>query len=295
MARSALVLGAGGNSGTAWMAGVLAGFHDAGLRRIEADRMLGTSGGSIVAAVLAADGPLDTYYRDEMRRARERAAAGRQVVPVAGKSVEQVTGALMAAVAGLTDPYEIRRRVGKLALDEPTVPLPEFRAQMAAYLPYERWPARHFGAVAVDVHSGEPRVLDAGAGVDVATAIAAACSIPMINPVVTIDGSGYMDGGIRSNENLDLVGEVDRVLVLSPRGLKCPQAFGGESLDAEVEQIRRAGARVEVLQPEGEMLDLVCEHMLDTTASVQIAEAGREQGRRVAGSVAFLTGDGDAG
>src|SRR5687768_10398862 len=76
MRRSALVLGAGGHSGTAWTAGMLAGFHDAGIRRINADMMLGTSCGAIVAAVLAAGGPLDMHYRDGMRRAAERAAAG---------------------------------------------------------------------------------------------------------------------------------------------------------------------------------------------------------------------------
>jgi NTE family protein len=288
MRRSALVLGAGGHSGTAWTAGMLAGFHDAGIRRINADMMLGTSGGAIVAAVLAAGGPLDMHYRDGMRRAAERAAAGTQISARPGKSVEEVITLLMSAIAGLTDPYEIRRRVGKLALDEPTVPMSEYLEHIAAYLPYQTWPERRFGAAAVDAATGEPHVLDAPSGVDVVSAVAAACAIPLIDPCVAVGGMPCMDAGIRSNENLDLVADADSVLVMSPRGLMCPQAFGGRSLAEDVALARDRGAGVEVLEPEGEMLDLIAEHMLDSGAFEEISEASRGHGRRVAGTVAFL-------
>ncbi|HKP89593.1 MAG TPA: patatin-like phospholipase family protein, partial [Thermoleophilaceae bacterium] len=50
----ALVLGAGGILGEAWLSGVLAGLEEGGLDPRECGGFVGTSAGSIVAAALAA-------------------------------------------------------------------------------------------------------------------------------------------------------------------------------------------------------------------------------------------------
>ena len=49
----ALVLGGGGPVGVAWEAGLLAGLAEAGVDLSDADRIVGTSAGSIVGARLA--------------------------------------------------------------------------------------------------------------------------------------------------------------------------------------------------------------------------------------------------
>ncbi|MGP8296810.1 patatin-like phospholipase family protein [Streptomyces inhibens] len=51
--RRAVVLGAGGVVGTAWMAGLLGGMRGAGVDLAEADLIVGTSAGAIIGAVLA--------------------------------------------------------------------------------------------------------------------------------------------------------------------------------------------------------------------------------------------------
>jgi NTE family protein len=122
-------------------------------------------------------------------------------------------------------------------------------------------------------------------------AVAAACAIPMLCPPVGLADSRFLDAGLRSNENLDLAKDFGSVLVISPRGLLAPQAFGGNMLTQEVEILRNAGARVEVIEPQGQMLDLICEHMLDALASMEIAEAGREQGRQEAARCASILAD----
>ena len=55
----ALVLGGGGATGIAWEAGVVAGLADLGVDLRNADTMIGTSAGSVVAAHLRAGTDLD--------------------------------------------------------------------------------------------------------------------------------------------------------------------------------------------------------------------------------------------
>ncbi|WP_039783724.1 patatin-like phospholipase family protein [Nocardia cerradoensis] len=54
--RSALVLGGGGPVGTVWTVGLLVGLREAGIDLAQADRVVGTSAGAVVAAILADGG-----------------------------------------------------------------------------------------------------------------------------------------------------------------------------------------------------------------------------------------------
>lgn len=57
-----LVLGGGGITGIAWESGVLAGLIESGVGLELADRIIGTSAGSFVGAVLANGYDMRTYY-----------------------------------------------------------------------------------------------------------------------------------------------------------------------------------------------------------------------------------------
>ena len=59
MTKTALVLGGGGMLGVSWSTGVIAGLSDAGVDVTDADRIIGTSAGSIVSAQIAQGRPLD--------------------------------------------------------------------------------------------------------------------------------------------------------------------------------------------------------------------------------------------
>lgn len=284
--RSALVLGAGGFSGMAWIAGILAGFHDAGIKSIDADLVMGTSGGSIVGVYVATGLPLDefSHYR---ARARQTGTEFTLTVPP-GLGVEGLLDELVQMTSGMTEPGEIRRVVGKAAVTATTIGEDDYREAVASTLPTGQWPPGRLAAVAVDVATGEACLLDRDSGADLASAIAAANAIPLIAPAIHAGDRSYMDAGMRSNENLDLATGFDQVLVISPRGLLCPQPYGGKSLTAEAAELRTAGAEVEVIEPEDEMLDLVCEHMLDHQGAEMFTEAGRKQGYRLAALAAPL-------
>lgn len=280
MAKSALVLGAGGASGAGWLAGILAGLKDAGLSSLDFDLVMGTSSGAPTAAYITAGLPLDALHHWLIAEAAAFQELGKPQGPDA--SVSEVTEVLLGAVEGATEPREIRRRVGQLAVNARTMPEEEFCKSVAASLPIDTWPDQRFAAVAVNVESGDARLFDKASGVAMVSAVAAACAIPVLCPPVYLGGSRYIDAGLRSNENLDLATGFESILVMSPRGLLCPQAFGGTTLEEDVRAMRGRGVRVEVIEPEGHMLDLICEHMLDQTAPVEIGTAGREQGQRMA-------------
>src|SRR4051794_24859047 len=65
----ALLLGGGGVTGYAWEIGLLKGLEDEGVTFQQADLIVGTSAGALLAAQLAAGQSLDNLY-DEIRRPR---------------------------------------------------------------------------------------------------------------------------------------------------------------------------------------------------------------------------------
>ena len=94
----ALVLGGGGPVGVAWEAGLLAGLAEAGVDLSDADRIVGTSAGSIVGARLArGDAPADLFTasgdRVEPRAAAPRPSTPRRSRPSASAIFEGITGA----------------------------------------------------------------------------------------------------------------------------------------------------------------------------------------------------------
>jgi NTE family protein len=97
--------------------------------------------------------------------------------------------------------------------------------------------------------------------VDLVSAVSASCAVPGIFPPVTIDGKRYMDGGIRSATNADLVENYDEILVIAP----IPDAM------------RVPHARV--ITPEAASLAAMTTNVLDPATRVPSAHAGLAQGK----------------
>ena len=66
MTQTALVLGGGGITGIAWELGILKGLADAGVDLSGADRVIGTSAGSVVGAQVTSGAPLDELYESQL-------------------------------------------------------------------------------------------------------------------------------------------------------------------------------------------------------------------------------------
>jgi NTE family protein len=208
MERTALVLGAGGITGVAWQLGILVGLHDRGLDLGAADLIVGTSAGAMTGALIAAFG-------DPRVAAAIEAPLGPGDPPM---RADWQRGAL--AFQLLQDetlrPEEMRRRIGAIALEAEVGPPEPWLAAFGRRLPIAAWPER-LVVTAVDVHSGEPVAWDRDAGVPLVAAVAASCAVPCLFPPIPVNGSRFMDGGVRSRTNADLAAGYDRVYVLAPR------------------------------------------------------------------------------
>ena len=53
-------------------------------------------------------------------------------------------------------------------------------------------------------------------GVPLVDAVAASCAVPVVWPPVTIGDRRFMDGGVGSSANVDVVTDVDVVVMLAP-------------------------------------------------------------------------------
>lgn len=277
----ALVLGGGGVAGVAWELGIIIGLHDTGVDVRGADVIIGTSAGSVVGAQIASGTDLESLFASQLtpvEQSKERMVAFDPV---------QLMEAFSQAVAGAgPDPKAIRARIGVYALAAQTVPEAERRAIIETRLPVRAWSQQRLLIVAVDTQTGEEYIIDRESGVPLVDAIAASCAVPGIWPPVTIAGHRYMDGGVRSATNADLVTGYERILILNPLGTNANYLGAGTA--AEAAALEREGSQVLVIEPDVASATAIGLNPLDPATREPSALAGRTQGRVLAASVAAL-------
>ncbi|MCW2760393.1 MAG: patatin [Marmoricola sp.] len=268
----ALVLGGGGVAGISWITGLLAGLADVGQDVTGADLIVGTSAGSTVAAQLGSGLGLEALY------ARQTEPELQAAEIMADVDLESFGAQIAAMMRKATSVPELRRAVGKFALEAATLPERERRAVIESRLSSHEWPARALKIVAVDAESGEPRVFEDASGVSMVDAVTASCAVPGVWPPATIEGRRYVDGGVRSGENADYAAGMSRVLVIVP--LENVELFPSEKpLAQAVEELRAGGAEVAIVGPDAASLAAIGANPLDPSTRKPAAEAGRAQGR----------------
>lgn len=286
MTQRALILGGGGVAGIAWETGVLVGLADASLNLRSADLVIGTSAGSCVGAQFLSDLPLEDLFQRQVDPALQAKEIPAQLdfVAMAAKLAE-----LRAAATNATD---LLRRIGAQALAWQTVPQAARREVIASRLPSAQWPTRPLRVAAVDTASGERRVFDQSSGIDLLNAIAASCAVPLVWPPVTIGERRYMDGGVYSNENADLAAGYDVVLILTPTA-PTGETLSVFPLEQQVADLQRNGAVVTIIHQDeatNAVIASVGGNLLDPSVRSAAAQAGREQGRRLATSLMSFWG-----
>ncbi|MEV0464955.1 patatin-like phospholipase family protein [Nocardia tengchongensis] len=205
--RRSVVLGAGGVVGAAWEAGLAAELRRRGIDLGAADSIVGTSAGAVVGAALVAGRVLDSFADDP------RPPGSTEPPPVVKR--ELVAAVFSVLFDRTLERDEARRRVGRMAMaEEPAKP--------AHIEPIEwlvggnDWPDHRLRVAVVDAASGERRVWDKGSGVPLATAVAASHSFPGLRPPVVVEDRYYIDGGVWSPTNADLVADSNVLLVVEP-------------------------------------------------------------------------------
>jgi NTE family protein len=126
--------------------------------------------------------------------------------------------------------------------------------------------------------------------------VAASCAIPAFYAPVRIDGRRYIDGGIHSHSNLDLLADsgLDAVIAVNPMSSSAWVGGGGMReriaaarrrrsaalLAVEVEALQAAGTRVLVLEPAFADLAAMGTNMMARDRRVEVIEAARASTER---------------
>jgi NTE family protein len=201
----ALVLPGGGVLGIAWEIGVLAGLKSKGVELTDADYILATSAGSVVAVQILTI-PIERLYRDVL----DGVAAPEPVIE--DVDVPALIKKHYGVVGDTADGLEARKIVGRWALQKDRVSEAERMEIIKRRLPSWEWPEKPLGITVIQADNGEFKIFDRKSGVSLLDAVAASCCVPEVWPAVTIDGVRYYDGGIRSNANIDMVEGYGKVL-----------------------------------------------------------------------------------
>lgn len=270
------MLGGGGVTGIAWEVGVLHGLQRAGVDLTDADVIVGTSAGSVVAAMVGAGVPLDLVYAVQAGPTDDVADRG------TGAHIGALTYLRLATALLRPGPFAVRRaRVGRMAMAAVPGDGAERAELISRRLALTAWPDRDVRIVAVRADSGETAVFTPARGVPLSAAVAASCAAPLVWAPMTIGGIRYLDGGVRSSCNVDVAGEVDSLVVLAPIPLGYHPAT---SLRA---QARRTGAqRFVVLSPDRATRRHIGLDNLSMSARPGAAMHGLRQGELAAEAVA---------
>jgi NTE family protein len=275
MSRVGVVFGAGGVTGEAYHRGVIRALLEVGFDPRNADALVGTSAGSLVSASL---------------RAPRRTALDLPD-PIASGAKLPAIPAMSALLAAARRPLRTRPGVIVSSL------LPTGRRSLDFVVDglgrrYGReWPDRTLYIVGVRRRDGRRIVFGRSDApvTDVAHAVAASCAIPGYFHPVLIDGEHYVDGGVHSPTNADLLAaeNVDVVLVSSPmsvvpRGAR-PAAdiplrlYWHTLLRREVRRLHRAGKRVITFEPHGRLTSTMGLNPLGGARLDEIEETAYEQ------------------
>ncbi len=251
----AIVLGGGGLTAIAWLDGLLSGLPPV---LPGADRVIGTSGGALLAARLLSGG------------------TGEGLDDVAAELSGVRVTALAAARLAAAQVWPSRRhaliwlgRTGRLPGGPAHSGLTEerFVDLVGRAIGTSSWPDS-LVVTAVDAAAGRPAYFTARSGVPLARAVAAGCAMPGVLPTVTIDGRRFLDGGLRTPANADLATGSDRVLILAPQSRSIREV---RRPGHEASRLRAAGAGVALIEDE---------HPNWSVMSAAALPAARERGRR---------------
>jgi NTE family protein len=292
----ALVLGGGGAAGNAWEIGILAGLAEAGLDMTEAaDLVIGTSSGATAAAQLRSGIPPATLLASVLSPPIQGSRQNRQRPPALPMAT--VIERMRAISATATSAADLQRAMGAFGLECDAILGPtarQHRAVVAARLPRHEWPTKPMIVVAVDAHTGELATFDRDSGVDLVDAVAAGTALPGSSPTISINGTHYINGGVRSPDNADLASGYANVVVLSPfggrnkafpegqfEGLRRPPEWGMD-LESQVDALRNRGSRVEVITPDADSRAAMGTDQMDPATRIPCAHAGFAQGKQEA-------------
>ena len=318
--RRGLVLGAGGVLGFAWEVGALTAVSEhLGWDPRDADVLVGTSAGSVMAALLGCGVPVEDLLSHQRGRELppdrviaydyDRDADG----PLPGRPRLR-PGSPGLLLRGVRRPLSASpAALAAAVLPEGRQPLESVSRIVAGVLPDpDGWaPHPRTWVVAMDYATGR-RVVFGRTGevpAPLGAAVTASCSIPGWYAPVRIGGRRYVDGGVVSSTSADLVAGLglDELVVVAPmasfdydrpahwagRAERRLRRWSTRSFVAELRAVKATGTRVTALTPGPDDLRAMGANLMDprrrervletsvaTARATLAARAARESRRR---------------
>ncbi|WP_205471945.1 patatin-like phospholipase family protein [Nocardioides sp. SYSU D00038] len=277
-----LVLGGGGITGIAWETGLLHGLAEAGVDLTGADRVVGTSAGSIVGAqVTSGAATLAELYDRQLLPPDLSVPLAR----IGGRVLVEFAVAMLRA-RGDVEAFGrlLGARAVRAAARGRTPTLAERYEQVRQRLVSTEWPDRELLVTAVDVASGERVVHAPGGATGLEDAVNASCAVPCVYPPIPIGGRTYIDGGVHSGANADLADGCSVVVAI------CPQDRAIGPMRSATQQLERLGVPHVVITPDAAAREAIGRNVLDPRSRPGSARAGRTQAAAEAERVAKLWG-----
>lgn len=242
-----MVLGGGGVFQIAWQTAYLARAAELGIDLRRAERIVGTSAGSLVGAVLAARRIL-IMVRVADLMARFTAVVS-FLAPAGDLSPSQQRAFDMMMAATDTEPETIAA-IGHAAMAAATPSPRTMRRNVALLVDYAWWPSSRLHVTTVDAYNGDRIVITKQTGVRTTTAVAASCALPGLYAPQLVHDRRCFDGAMSGTAtNSDLVAGARRAVVLSlaPGDRPMAQGMAGSSADhmlVEMAALRDSGTQV---------------------------------------------------
>jgi NTE family protein len=273
--HTGLSLGGGGIFFVAWQVSYLQELATRGVDLGGAQRVVGTSAGSLVGSVLEG-GNLGRAHKEVTLLAKLPRLLG-ALAPASRLHPSQEYARDLFGVAADDDPATIRA-IGHAALAAQAPGPSVMPRNVGLILASRRWPSPSLQITAVDAHTGERCVITAASGVRVTRAVAASSAVPGLFTPQPILDRRCMDGGVSGTGlHLDLLAGCERVVVLGlTDGVGHEQgmmtiALG--SITEELDALRSSGSEVFFRTPE--VMDPMA--LMDPQAVPEAVEMGRRQ------------------
>jgi NTE family protein len=284
-----LVLGAGGSTGLAFEAGVLLALTvDHHVSLANASRLVGTSAGSITSTLITLGFGADDLAALVAECPHLLSEHAQMYVPETIDDTPPPMPNPLRLVRPPT-PRAVRQTLNHLAharfassiltsMRQGTFDLRE----RLGFLEHASWPEGnpHLQLCVANVNTNSRVVLDHTTDVPLRDAVAASCAVPSVMKPIRVGGATYVDGGLHSPTNADLLAGADgpeTVIVVSPMsGDRSRTAMGWTSammssrrLHRELRTFDRAQTVI-VVEPVGKLSEMVVDNALSPENAMAI-------------------------